>query len=338
MVKLYERVYPVPLRNKRNELLNISFASPHEDPETARTHRRPPEPVIQVNEHYCAVNHNAVSVRNLFLIPWILGLLLTACWHIDEFFYEWKALERSASRYIESTKKMFGDNYFIETNDPVEIRMYNRINKKGEMPLEKYLSQRYYYMVGGMRVLYTDILLVFLYIIILPGLIFWAIRYPKLAPLYFDRDKRVVYTWRKGRIMAQWYDDIRILENISALTFVLRGDRKDGMLWWYHIKIQPHGNPIFNTVESYQPILAFIAQFMEYGKDHVWPGNAYHYEPNFYFFKDKKPDNFSAKLDVLLANIRRTDDEPPLDEQGNPIPIDLKALKARKIAEMNQHQ
>jgi len=338
MVKLYERVYPVPLKSKRNELLNISVASPREDRETARTHRRPPEPIIQINEHHCAVNHNAVAPRNLFMIPWILGLLLTAYWHVESFYGEWVASERTINEYIESTKSGFGENFFEKTTDPTELKMFHSVNKNGKMSFKKYLNERYYNFVGGMRTLYTDIFLVFLYVVVLPGLIYWAIRYPKYAPLYFDRDKRVVYTWRKGRLMAQWYDDIRILENISALTFVLRGDRKDGMLSWYHIKIQPHGNPIFNTVESYQPILACIAQFMEYGKDHVWPGNAYHYEPNFYFFKDKKPDNFSAKLDALLAKIRRTDDEPPLDEQGNPIPIDLKALKARKIAEMNQHQ
>lgn len=321
MAKLYNRPLPFPFVNKREGLLNLD---PNQSGDSLDSTQKPPEPIIQVNDQICAVNHNASSIRNLFVLPWILALLLTCYWHVDEFFEEWASNEQTANWYIAGKKKMLGDRFFSDTVDPVEIRLFNRVDSQGKMSLGKFLDERYHYVVGGYRTFYTDIVLIILYIVVLPLLIIWAIRFPKYAPLYFDRHRRILYTWRKGQIWAQRYDHVRIHENIQALSFVLRAIKK-GTLWWYVFPVQPNGNPIFNSTKSYQAFLAFIVQFMEYGKDHVLANKDFQIEPHFYFFEDNKPTSFEKDLDLLLQKIDSTDDEPAVDLSNMPSPVDLKS-------------
>ena len=334
MAKLFGRIFPKPLKNKREQLLQ----APLED-QFKFTFTQPPEPIIEVNERFCVVNHNAAALRNLFLIPWLLGLSLTGYWHVDEFFEGWRNAEWSAKDYIGAAKRMYGDDFFEKTQDPDEIRLFSRINERGMMTFKRYLQKRYYEVVAGTRRLVIDLFLVALYGLGLPALLIWSIRFPRLAPLVFDRDTRLVSSWRRGWTWVQRYDDIRILETLQALTFVLRTEVKDGSVGWAKFLVQPSGNPAMSSVSSYQPLLAFIVQFMEYGQEQVMKGQEnFKIDPHFYFFTDKKPPNFDAKVAELLQRIAQNDDEPPLDEHGNPIPIDLKALAARKKKEGERYR
>lgn len=334
MAKLFGRIFPKPLKNKREQLLRV----PQQDRAHVAFAERPPEPIIEVNERFCVVNHNAAALRNLFLIPWLLGLSLTGYWHVDEFMREWQQAERATKREIETAKQEYGKDFFETTQDPIKIRTYNLINKHGKMTFKKFLDLRhntkgYGYVADGPEY-YIDLFLVALYGLGIPGLLIWSIRFPRLAPLVFDRDTRLVSSWRRGWTWVQRYDDIRILETMQALTFSLRAEAKDGSVGWAKFLVQPSGNPAMNSLASYQPLLAFIVQFMEYGKEHVMKGQKnFKINPHFYFFTDKKPQNFDAKVEELLQRIAQNDDEPPLDEYGNPIPIDLKALAARKKKE-----
>lgn len=332
MAKLFGRIFPKPLKNKREQLLR----APQQDRAHVAFAERPPEPIIEVNERFCVVNHNAAALRNLFLIPWLLGLSLTGYWHVDEFFKGWRGAERFAKDYIEARKHMYGESYFEKTQDTDEIRRFSRINEHDVMTFNRYLRFRYNAeeFISLDQYLYIDLFLVALYGLGLPGLLIWSIRFPRLAPLVFDRNTRLVSSWRRGWTWVQRYDDIRIIETMQALTFSLRAEAKDGSVGWAKFLVQPSGNPAMNSLASYQPLLAFIVQFMEYGKEHVLKGKKnYKINPHFYFFTDKKPPNFDAKVAELLQRIAQNDDEPPLDEQGNPIPIDLKALAARKKKE-----
>jgi len=309
MAKFFKNVEPLPLNNKRQALLDTPLAV-----------TTPPKPIIALDARYCKVNNNATALRNLFLIPWFIGLCYTFYVHVDELMTGWRGAEQSAKRYIESTKIMYGDNFFENTQDPYQIKAYNLINEQGMMTFRTYLHHNYNDYVGGDRRLRIDIFLVALYSIGLPGLLIWIIRFRRRPPLYFDRERQLLYTWHRGHVRGQRYDKLRLHENIQALIFVLRGQHKDGSLGWTKFLVQPTGNPLLSSVSSYQTLLAFLAQYMAYGKDHVLPDQQdFNARRAFYFYEDKQPADLEQQLEQLLQALDHTDDEPPLD--GNGIPI-----------------
>jgi len=309
MGRLNRLVHPIPLKNKWASLRNLSL------PEN-----RPPKPFLTVNDRFITLNHNFVALRNLFLIPWFLGISYALYWIIDDTLEGWRGEERSAIRYIESSKKMYGDDFFNTTNDPIPLRKFQRINKDGEMSFSKYLDEIYNHSVGGKRRLIVDISYSIFFLIGIPGLLYWIIRFPRRAPLYFDRETRLVTTWRGGYSWVQRFDNLRILESPQGLIFSLRGEQKNGDLGWVKFVVQPSGNPLYSNASSYPLILAYLVQFMEFGKEHVLhTEKSFKRRNHFYLFEDKKPQNFDKKIQELLERIEKANDEPPLDENGIPI-------------------
>jgi len=259
---------------------------------------KPPRPVVQVSNTQCALDNMGASIRNLFLIPWMIGLIITCYANVENHIKGWKGKERSAVRYIASTKRMFGDNFFERTEDPVELRMFRRI-KNGVMPYRRYLEYRYNETTAGKKFLVIDITLLILYGLVMPSLMIWIIRWPQLAPLYFDRERQLLYSWRKGKVWAARYGAVRVHKNFQGFYFHMHYFNKKGKFGKRVFAIQPSGNPLYNT--NIQPFLAFISQFMAYGKEHVYPGQGdYMARRHFHFFKDKKPDDFEKQLDAVL--------------------------------------
>jgi len=43
----------------------------------------------------------------------------------------WKSTEQSYVKYIENTKRVYGDDFFEVTENPVELEMFNMINEIG---------------------------------------------------------------------------------------------------------------------------------------------------------------------------------------------------------------
>jgi hypothetical protein len=58
-----------------------------------------------------------------------------------------------------------------------------------------------------------------------------------------------------------------------------------------------------NGDSLYRPVLGFLAKFMEKGRDAVWPSD-WTGRRGFYFYEDKRPDDFDAQLTRVLNHIR----------------------------------
>lgn len=270
----------------------------------------PAQPVIDINNHFCYLNNTTAVLRNLFLIPWLCALIALCGMYSYDFFDGWGKSERSAIRYIAAVEKNNGEDYFITTKDERDIIKYNRISNDGVMRLNQYIHDRYHYYVAGERKFHTDIFILIIAFIAVPGLLYWVITFPRYAPLIFDRQRRLVYSWRKGVIAVARYDDLRIYENSTALMFLLRSETKTESAGYFKFSVQPSGNPIINSKKSYKEILVYVAHFMEHGLESVlteqesWEGNK-----GSFLFEDKKPENFEEKLTALLVRIDAATDE-----------------------------
>ncbi|RDH41393.1 hypothetical protein B9G39_28455 [Zooshikella ganghwensis] len=310
MGKFIKTIYPKPFFLKWKELLAIdlrSFAQP--------------EPIVEVNAHQLKVMQNKTEIRNWWASLFLLGLISMLGFKLLEYYEAWNHAEWLNQKYIERKRNIYGKDFFEKTNDQYAISRYNRIGSDEVMSFKEFIHDRYNNYTHTTQRIIGDIIFTGIPLLGILILLPWIILLRKPAPLIFDREKRVVYSWQKGGVWAQRYDDIRLLENIQMILFFLRCELKDGSLGWARYPLQPTGNPLFSPLSAYKPTLAYIAQFMENGRERVLPDQAsWQAKPPFYFRDDPEPANIEQEVDRILQRIVEVNNEIPLDEEGIPIP------------------
>lgn len=292
-MKFFKTSDPKPLKDKRKALLE---SGPHD-------YTKPPKTIIEVDKTTCKIRGNFAAFRNLFIIPWLIGVCISLNYHIDTFVEEWQGAERSTLRYIENRKREYGENYFSVTTNLRHIEWYNRIGPDEKMSFREYIHFRYNHNEYSSEILILDIIWGLIHAIAFPGLLIWGIGFKRRGPLIFDRKRRLVLFWYVGKSCVQRYDDLEIHETTDGLVFILRAVHpKTGELKYLHFPVQPGGNPLISNPETYQPILSFIVKFMEHGLEKVLPDGPYKKTNNdFLLIEDKKPDDFEEKIKTVLA-------------------------------------
>ncbi len=273
----------------------------------------PLPPIGEVTKQQLGLRTSWGVLREMFLLPWLLALIVVLWWWSDDIYQTWKSTEETALRFIEVRKKKYGNDYFEWIDDPVVIGMYNDINENGVMPLKKYLNIRYVDSVGAKRRLHRDIFMASFLGIGIPGLFIAILSFRRRAPLYVDREKRLVYTWRKGHVWAQHYDRLWYYENRHALVMVLYGYDKKGRFKPRRFVITPTGNPFVGGPKVHGPVLAAIAHYMAKGRDAVWSED-WQGREGWYLFNDDKPKDFDAQLQKVLDKIKADNINPQADQ------------------------
>lgn len=281
-------------------------------------------PIISVDDDFLVLKNSFAIIRNLFLIPALIYVLFQCKTEVDNIYTEWKVSETDAIDLIASVKAQYGDDYFdtipkYEKRKGTEVYRYIIINNEGRLTFDRFLMERYRGKSFGWENYYSrhDINSIIFFGTTIPILLIWVIRFKRRAPLIFDRKRRLLYTWSKGDVVAQRYDNLRVLETSSFLAIMLRAPVKKGKLGWGRFSVSPQGNTIYNSHESYQSILAYIVQFMEYGREHVMPEQTqWQGRKGWFFFEDKKPKDFEEQLTALLVRIDAAKDEVEFDEHG----------------------
>lgn len=263
---------------------------------------KPVSPVGTVSEAKTGIRTSFGSLRWMFLAPWLIGVTVALYWHVEDFYLAWKAKESSYVDFVEHRKKLYGENYFSKTSNKVAMEMYSHIGENGLMPFEEYLDilrsdgNGEHYLKG--TVIFGSI-----YLGVIVTLTLSIVSFHRRAPLYFYRNRRIVYTWRKGRAWAQYYDEQWFYQNRQAMTFILYSFDRKGRFKQKNFVVMPTGNPFMNGEIVYRPVLAFITQFMEKGRDAVfkqdWEGRR-----GWYLFDDKKPQDFDEQLEAVLQHIK----------------------------------
>jgi hypothetical protein len=263
---------------------------------------KPVPPVCSIDRNILAIKTNIGSIRNLFLIPWFIGLFVVLFLWTNDFYSAWKAQERGDLRYVEMCKRELGEDFFERTKSPGDLNIYGRLNKEGKIDFKTYLKYHYVETPGANRRLKIDIGFGILWIVTFAILSTCIIRFQRFAPLYIDRNRRIAYTWRKGDIWAQRYDRLSFYKYPFGLYVYLRTEHKSGELYYARFCIQPAGNPYYNPKGLCELVLAAIVHFVNTGRDAVWPED-WQGRLGHYFRKDKKPDDFDERVDRILTRI-----------------------------------
>lgn len=275
----------------------------------------PPAPLGVVSPSSVGVRTSFGNLRFLFLIPWLIGISLAFYWILEDVYSGWQSRQSLYSEFIEGRKDKYGDNYFKKTNNEVALKIYSNMHDETTLPLKNYLKLRYLNKGELNSLFVTDVSFGGAAIAIIVTLIVSILSFHRKAPLYFDRERRIVYTWRSGRAWAQYYDELWYYNNNVAMTFILYRFDKKGRFKMKRFVVTPSGNPFLNGEALYRPVLAFIIQFMEKGRDAVWASD-WEGRRGWYLFEDRRPEDLNAQIDKVLAYIDEADVNSKVDQQA----------------------
>ncbi len=260
------------------------------------------EPICGVDESVLSLKNNMGTIRNIFLVPWCFGLLVVFFLYWEDVYSAWKAEERSLNHFVELRERVYGDDYFINKANEVALEMYAMLDENREIPIFRYLKYHYTETANGTRTLYVDSFVGVGWLVVFSTFLTSVIRFRRPVPIFFDRDRRLVYSWRKGKVMVQRYENFDYFKTGQALRFQLRYVHENGELWWWQYAIQPGGFPFALNHYLTDLALASVVKFMEQGRgallDRDWQGPR-----GIYFREDKKPEDFEEQLQTVLARI-----------------------------------
>jgi hypothetical protein len=306
-----------PLSDKAKQLLDKELTEKN----------KPVAPVAKISKSLMLMKDNRVAIRNLFLIPWIMAMFTVLYLQGEEIYGAWKAEERTILRRLDTQVKIHGPNYLLITKDQ-DILDYLDVIDHGKLRFDTYMKKIRYsnnFLAYPERNLHGDIFhtSVATSLILLLGTI--SIRMKRRAAIYFDRDEKIIYTWRFGKVWAQRYKNLGYYYNRQAMQFYLyyldpKG--KGNPLKSAQYQIQPSGNPYWNTWEEQQDVLSAVVKFMEQGQEAVWHTD-WEGRKNFYFFEDKKPEDFDRQLALILQKIdeEKATEEPSQNNETNGLTV-----------------
>lgn len=143
-------------------------------------------------------------------------------------------------------------------------------------------------------------IMMFLLFISLASTIFF-LRLPRAADLYFDRQRRIVYSWCRGRVAACHFDNLGYRETVYGLDLYLYGEHKKYKYWPMRIVLQPTGRAHFNDENDNTELMMQVFAFMDKGKNAIVTGRRFIREPaKYYLYVDEKPENFEQRVEEIL--------------------------------------
>ncbi|AJQ97932.1 hypothetical protein [Gynuella sunshinyii] len=274
------------------------------------------DPINGINHKNLSVLNNLGTIRNIFLLPWFFGLLGVLFLYVEDVYSAWKSREEVVLDFVQFKQTTYGKNYFKKTKDQAALSMYNMLDEKGKISLSRYLKYHYTETANGTRTLYVDTGFGIVWLTVISILTVSIIRFRRPVSLFFDRDRRLVYTWRNGKVHAQRYEYFDYYKTLQALNFQLRVGHESGALWWCKYVIQPGGNPFYLDNVLTEPVLISIVKFMEQGRD-VLLAKDWQKHRGIYFREHPKPADFDEQLQRILNKIDAEKRESQTDLAAN---------------------
>ncbi|HEK1817785.1 TPA: hypothetical protein SMR81_003300 [Proteus mirabilis] len=124
--------------------------------------------------------------------------------------------------------------------------------------------------------------------------------------LVFNRERNLVYTWRKNKVFIARYPEIGIGKIGKTLTFQLFGlDKSKQTLVSELFFPNVYVYSVYNTSTDYhdQRFINFINTYMREGRDAIIPFDYHRKKPKVYFGKNPPPADFEQQVEQILAKL-----------------------------------
>lgn len=269
------------------------------DKVTLDTYQDPLNSIMYVDDHVLSVGTPYNNFRLAFFIPWVVSFWVLFFYVVNDIgpndgmienaHIMINIYEKRASQGIEyDTKRdlyykaMIGDDGNGSTLDLIRaVALYGTENYRSHV--------------------YSNIILASVLFLVAIISTLALLRFPRMADIYFDRRRRIVYTWRLGKVAACHFDNLGFRETAHGLNLLLMSENKKRQYWPANFTVQPTGRPHLNTENDNTEFIAQVFAFMDKGKKAVITGERFQRAyPRSYLFVDKKPDNFDYRVEEIL--------------------------------------
>ena len=261
----------------------------------------PGEPIMSVDDNVLSIRNAAHNIRLIYFLPWVIGFWVLSISFIYDFgpnggmiYNAHDNIQRNAvlkeqGRSYDVKRDMYYRALVGEDGKGSKLDLIYAVSKYGT---DSYRNR-----------IYGDLIFMSVLVLIALGLTFGLVRFPRLADIYFDRQRGIVYTWRFGKIAACRFENLGFREDKIGLTLFLYGENKkhNGGYWPALFGLQPTGKAHMNNEADNTFLMAQLFAFMDKGKNSVITGNRfYRPPPRTYLYQDKKPNDFESRLAAIL--------------------------------------
>ncbi|MDX7987407.1 hypothetical protein FE392_08700 [Xenorhabdus sp. 12] len=266
--------------------------------------------VESINDETCIIINEVNYNRRWIIISALIGFLLSFGFSIHEFVKTWKGNEKGYFTTLEYSKKVYGDEFYLNPKLPENLKPYKYISNSKSISLPEYLHIRY--MDNGFyeksTVQYN--LLVdggfFIFFLVINSALFYLLFFNrKSAPLVIDRKKRIFYTWEKGRVYVASYSQLEVISAEGALFLRTYGFDENGNLCFHHF--WPRTPKLYNSHVRREYLLNFIASYLIKGKAAVSLVNFQRQRmlisSLFLLRQEQKPMNWESQIEYILIEI-----------------------------------
>ncbi|AUI88118.1 hypothetical protein BS333_17300 [Vibrio azureus] len=289
--------YAQKLINGRDFFLQKKNIEPEEEPL---------EPFMRVTDDILCVREHRYNIRSVYIIPFVIAFWIILIYAVSNIGLNSNNISYAKEKLIEYEEMKKSGIYFDEfdTNSLNYFKGLFGENKK--YSIINYLKTVYLYANEGHREAVKNNLITIAIISIFTFyLTLFFIKSPRPADIYFDRRRKIVYTWVLGRLAACRFENLGFLEKSTGVVLYLYGDKRNdhGNYDLIRMKVQPTGGVFLNSEEGNNYFLQQIFNFMEFGKSSLITGDSFNRnQPKTYFFTDKKPEPFEERLKDILEH------------------------------------
>ncbi|WP_339388861.1 hypothetical protein [Vibrio caribbeanicus] len=281
-----------PFSNRWDEFRSEIKVTPVKDPRGA---------IASVSDDVLSLRTGYHHRRNTMIVPWMLVFSVLGVFLLHDFIPDLDDLENQAherlDRYEENRRKGKPISYVQAELEPYSKAL---LNEEGKVTF--YTYYRAMKVLGELDFLHSNFR--FLVSVCAISFLLWLVFLfkPLDAEIYFDRKRKIVYTWRHGKVGAAYFDKMGLIENHLGINLVLQFEnrKQNGYRPMIIVGIDA-GKMVYNRERDTGYLLAQILAFMDHGKEAIITENSYRREPIKYFLRaDKQPINLAARIDAAL--------------------------------------
>jgi hypothetical protein len=264
--------------------------------------------IDSINDEKCEMRFGSSNYREKILLSSLVGFLLGFCFFINDVIKTWKANEYFYLMTVDSIKEKYGEDFYINPKVPDDDKIYEYISDAKSISWPQYFHIRYMdngfyeksrvrenlFLDGGFFVFFVTIILAHL----------WLFHFIyKISPFVIDREKKIFYTWRKGKMYIARYSQVCVVNFNNVLYFRVYGLNEKKQLVIY--AFEPRIPNLIDDIISKKYLLAFTAKYLIRGKESVSSVDFERQLSLSSLCKKKRPADWEQQISETLAELDR---------------------------------
>ncbi|MDE9542154.1 hypothetical protein [Xenorhabdus bovienii] len=280
-----------------------------------------------INNKNCVIINETNIHRNNIIIPLLLGFLLGFCFFVSDYINEWKGNEKGYLRTLKYAKKYYGENFYLNSKIPEYMKAYEYISDAESVSLLQYFHIRYtdsgFYKKSTVR---YDLLLeggFFLFFLTANSFLLYLLFFShKVAPLVIDREKKIFYTWEKGKMYVARYTQLEVVHSQNILLLRTYSFDENNNLFIHTFR--PRIPNVYSSWLGKAYLLTFMAKYLIQGKGAVssvdFQRQRTLFASLFVLRQEPKPTDWESQIEDILVKLDKI--MPPNVSQAEEISED----------------